>query len=170
MAKVLALQLQHQSYQWIFRVDFLKDSLISLLSKELSSAFSSTTVWKHWFLGTQPSLWSNSHIHTWLLENNNNNNNNIALTRQTFVGKVMYLLFNMLSSIVIAFLSRHKCLLISWLQSPSTMILEPKKIKSVTVSNVSPSICYEMRLDAMILVSWMLNFKPAFSVSSFTFI
>ena len=65
----------------------------------------------------------------------------IALTIQTFVGKVMSLLFNMLSRLVIAFLPRDKCLLISWLQSPSAVILEPKKIKSVTVSIVSPSIC-----------------------------
>ena len=78
----------------------------------------------------------------------------IALTRWTFVGKVMSLLFNMLSRLVIAFLSRRKCLLISWLQSPSAVILEPPKIKSVTVSIVSPSICHEvMGLDAMILVS-----------------
>ena len=61
----------------------------------------------------------------------------IALTRWTFVGKVMSLLFNMLSQLVITFLPRSKCLLISWLQSPSTVILEPKKIKSVTVSTVS---------------------------------
>ena len=67
-----------------------------------------------------------------------------ALTRQTFVGKVMSLLFNMLSRFVIAFLPRSKRLLISWLQSPSAMILEPKKIKSVTVSIVSPSICHEV--------------------------
>ena len=68
----------------------------------------------------------------------------IALTIRTFVGKVMSLLFNMLSRFVIAFLPRSKCLLISWLQSPSAVILEPKKIKSVTVSIVSPSICHEM--------------------------
>ena len=77
----------------------------------------------------------------------------IALTRQTFVGKVMSLLFNMFSRFVIAFLSRSKRLLISWLQPPSSVILKPKKIKSVTVSIVSPSIYHEvMRLDAMILV------------------
>ena len=68
----------------------------------------------------------------------------IALTRQTFVGKIMSLLFNMLSSLVIAFLSGSKCLLISWLQSPSAVILQPKKMKSLTVSIVSPSICHEM--------------------------
>ena len=68
----------------------------------------------------------------------------IALTRQTFVGKVMSLLFNMLSSLVIAFLWRSKRLLISWLQSPFAVILEPRKIKSVTGSIVSPSICHEV--------------------------
>ena len=72
---------------------------------------------------------------------------------QTFFGKVMSLLFNMLSRLVIAYLPRRKCLLISWLQSPSSVILEPKKIKSVAVSIVPPSICHEvMGLDAMILV------------------
>ena len=76
----------------------------------------------------------------------------IALARQTFVGKVLSLLVNMLSRLVIAFLLRNKHLLISWLQSPSAVILEPPKIKSVTVSIVSPSICHEvMGLDAMIL-------------------
>jgi len=95
----------------------------------------------------------------------------IALTRWTFVGKVMSLLFNMLSRLVITFLPRSNHLLISWLQLPSAVILEPKKIKSVPVSIVSPSICYEvMGLDAMIFVFWMLSFKPDFSVSSFTFI
>ena len=77
----------------------------------------------------------------------------IAWTRWTFVGKVTSLFFNALSRFVIAFLPRSKHLLISWLQSPSAVILEPKKIKSVTVSIVSPSICHEvMELDAMILV------------------
>ena len=77
----------------------------------------------------------------------------IALTRQTFVGKVMSLFFNMLSRLVIAILPRSKRLLISWLQSPSAMILEPKKIKSLTVSIVSPSICHEVvEPDAIILV------------------
>ena len=77
----------------------------------------------------------------------------IALTIQTFVGKVMSLLFNMLSRLVIALLLRSKRLLISWLQSPSAVILEPRKIKSDTVSTVSPSISHEvMGPDAMILV------------------
>ena len=90
----------------------------------------------------------------------------IALTRWTF-GKVMSLLLNMLSRLVITFLPRSKRLLISWLQSTSTVILEPPKIKSATVSNVSPSICHEvMGSDAMILVFLMLRFKPTFSLSS----
>ena len=95
----------------------------------------------------------------------------IALSRWTFVGKVTSLLFTMLSRLVITFLSRSKHLLISWLQSPSEVILEPPKIKYATVSTVSPSIYHEvMGPDAMILVFWMLSFKPTFSLSSFTFI
>ena len=95
----------------------------------------------------------------------------IALTRWTFIGRVMSLLFNMLSRFIITFLPRSKCLLISWLQSPSAVILKPPKIKSVTVSTVSPSVCYEvMGLYAVILVFWMLSFKPTFSLSSLTFI
>ena len=96
--------------------------LISLLSKGLSGVFSSTTVWKHQFFGAQPSLWSNSHMHTWLW---------------IFVSEVMPLLFNMLSRLVVVFPPRSKHLLISWLKSSSAVILEPKKIKSVTVSIVS---------------------------------
>ena len=81
------------------------------------------------------------------------NGKTIALTRRTFVGKGVSLLFNMLSSLVIAFLPRSKCLLISWLQSPSAVIWEPKKIKSVTFSIVSPSIYHKvMGQDAMIFV------------------
>ena len=87
-------------------------------------------------------------IHTYILTGKT-----IALTRQTIVGKVMSLLFNMLSRLVIAFLSRSKHLLILWLQSPSAVILKPKKIKSVAVSIVSPFVCHEViGLDAMILV------------------
>ena len=86
----------------------------------------------------------------------------IALTRRTFVGKVTSLLLNMLSRFVITFLPRSRHLLISWLQSPSAVILKPKKIKSLTVSIVSPSVCHEvMGLDA-ILVFQMLSFKPTF--------
>ena len=95
----------------------------------------------------------------------------IALTRQTFVGKVVSLLFNMLSRLVIAFLPRSKRLLISGLQSSFAVIVQPKKIKSVTVSIVSPSICHEvMGLDAMILFFFNLpflnvDFLPALSLS-----
>ena len=85
----------------------------------------------------------------------------IDLTRRTFVGKVMSLLLNMLSRLVITFLPRSKHLLISWLQSPSAVTLEPRKIKSDTVSTVSPSISHEvMGPDAMIFIFWMLSFKP----------
>ena len=93
----------------------------------------------------------------------------IALTSQTFVGKVMSLLFNKLSRSVITFLPRSKHLLISWLQSPSAMILEPKEIKSATVSSFPP-ICHDVMVpDTVILVFRMLSFRPTFSFSSFTF-
>ena len=93
----------------------------------------------------------------------------IALTRRTFVDKLMSLLVNMLPRLIITFLPRSKRLLISWLQSPSAVMLEPKKIKSDSVSSVCPSISHVvMGPDAMILVFW--SFKPTFSLSSFTFI
>ena len=96
---------------------------------------------------------------------------NIALTIWTLVVKAMCLLFNMLSTFVITFVPRSKHLLISWLQSPSAVILEPKKIKSVTVSTVILSICHEvMGPDTMIFVFKMLSFKPTFSLSSLIFI
>ena len=136
-------------------------NLTLLLSKGLSRVVSNIRVQKHQFFGVQPSLWSSSHIHTY--------GKTIALTIRIYVGEVMSLFFNMLSKFVRAFLPRSKCLLISWLQSPSAVILEPKKIESVTVSIVSPSICHEvMGLDAMILVFWILIFKPAFSLFSLT--
>ena len=118
--------------------------LISLQSKGLSRVFSSTIVQKHQFFSAQLSLRSNSHIHIWLLEKTT------ALTRRTFVSKVLSLLFNMLPRFVIYFLPRNNSLLISWLRSPSAVILEPQKMKSLTVSTVSPSICHEvMGLDAL---------------------
>ena len=137
---------------------------ISLQSKGLSKVFSNTTVQKHQFFSAQLSLWSNSHIHTYC--KNIHTAKTIALTIWTFVGKVMSLLlifiylfifwsqlFNTLSRLVITFLPRSKRLLISWLQSPSAMILEPPEMKSVTVSIVFPSIWHEvMGPDAMILV------------------
>ena len=119
---------------------------ISLQSKGLSRVFN-TTVQKHQLFGAQLSLMSQlSHPYT-------TTGKTIALTKWTFVDKVISLLFNMLSRLVIAFLPRSKHLLISWLQSPSAVIWEPQKIKSVTVSIVSPSISHEvMWSDAMILV------------------
>ena len=87
----------------------------------------------------------------------------IALTIGTFLCKLISLLFNTLSRFPTVFLPRSKCLLISWLQSPSTVILEPKKIKSVTVSIVFPSTCHEViRPDARIFIFWMLSFSQLF--------
>ena len=94
-----------------------------------------------------------------------------SLDYMDFYGKDMSLLFNMLSRLVTDFLPRSKRLLVSWLQSPSAVILELKKIKSVTVSIVSLSICHEvMGPNAIIFIFFMLSFKPAFKLSSFTFI
>ena len=116
-------------------------------------------------------LWCSAFFMVQLLHPYMTTGKTIALTRRTFVGKVMSLLFNMLSRLVIVFLPRSKCHLISWLQSSSSVILEPKKIKSDTVSTVCPSVCHEvMGPDAIIFVFWMLSFKPTFSLSTFTFI
>ena len=125
----------------------------------------SPTIWKYQFFSAQSSLMvQHSHLYMTL-------GKIIALTVWTIVGKVMSLLFNMMSRFVIAFLPRSKCLLTSWLQSPSAVILEHRKIKPDIISIFSPFICHElMGLDVMILVFWMLSFKPAFSLSSFTFI
>ena len=155
VAKVLEFQLQHQSFQWILRTDFLQDGLVavqgtlkSLLQHHSSEA---SILWHLAFFIVQLS-------HPYMTTGKT-----IALTRQTLVGKVMSLLFNMPSRFVIAFLPRSKHLLISWLQLPSAVILEPQKVKSLTVSIFSPSICHElMGPDAMILVFWMLSFKPTF--------
>ena len=128
VAKVLEFQLQHQSFQWTPK-DWSPSGWtgwISLQSKGLSRVFSNTTVQKHQFFGGELSLWSNSHIHTWPQEKT------IALTRWTIVDKVMSLLFNILPKLVMVFLPRSKGLLISWLQSPSAVILEPPKIKPLT--------------------------------------
>ena len=129
--------------------------LISLQSKGLSRVFFNTIVQKHQFFGAHPSLCSNSHSYT-------TTGRNMILTIWIFVGRVISVYYT-LSRFVIAFIPRNKCLLIPWLQSPSPVILEPRKIKSVTISIVSPAICHEvMGLDAMILVYWMLSFKPGF--------
>ena len=135
-------------------ISFRMTGWISLQSKGLSRVFSNTIVQKHQLFGAQLS-WGKT----------------MALTRWTFIDKEMSLLLNMLSMLVITFLPRSKRLLISWLQSPSAVILEPKKTKSDTVSTVYPCISHEvMGPDAMILVFWMLSFKPTFPLSSFTFI
>ena len=144
-----------------FRIDWfdllaVQGTLKSLLQHRSSKA---SVLWCSAFFIVQP-----SHPHM-------NTGKTTALTGWTFVGKVMSLLFNMQSRLVIVFLPRSKCLLILWLQSPSAVILEPPKIKSVIVSIVSPSICHEVvGPHAMILVFWILSFMPTFSLSSFTFI
>ena len=115
-ASVLPMNIQDWSSGWT--------GWISLQSKGLSSVFSNATVQNYQFFGAQLSSPSESHIHSWLLEKS-------VLIKQTFVGKVMSLLFNMLSRLVIIFLPRSQHLLIWWLQSPSAVILEPKEIKSL---------------------------------------
>ena len=148
MAKVLEFQPQHHFFQEnprliSFKIDWLdllevQRTLKSLLQHHSSKA---SILQRSAFFIVQL---SHPYITT---------GETIALTRWTFVGKVMSLLFNMLSSLVITFLPRTKHLLISWLQSPSTVILEPPKMKSAPVYTVSPSICHEvMGPDAMILV------------------
>ena len=130
-------------------------------SKRLARVFSNTTVQKHKF------FWHSAFFTVQLSHPYMTNGKAIALTRRTFVGKAMSLLFNMLSRFVIVFLPRSNRLLIPRLQSPSAVILEPMKRKSVTASSFSPSICHEvMGLDAMILVFFffflIFSFKLAF--------
>ena len=160
VAKVLELQLQRQSFQWIFRTDFLQDWLVwSPWSPRDSQGSSPTQQFKSINYSALSLLYGSTltSIHDYW--------KTMALTRRTFVSKVISLLFNMLSSrLVIAFLPRGK------LQSPSAVILEPQKIKSVTVSIFSPSICQEVMGPDVMIFFWMLSFKPAFSLSSFTFI
>ena len=128
--------------------------LISLLSKECSRDFSSITIWKHQFFGSQASLWSNSHILTWLLEKQSFDNTDLP-------AKWCLCFFYIMSRFVIVFLSRIQRLFILW-QSPSTVILEPKKIKSLTVSTFSLSNCEVMGPDSMVLVFQMLSLKVSF--------
>ena len=135
-----------------------------LQSKGISKDFSNTTVQRHQIFCSAFFIVQYSHPFM-------TTGKIIALTRWTFVGKKMSLLLNMLSRLVINFLPRSKGLLISWLQIPSAVILEPPKIKLATVSTVSPSIYHEvMGPDAMVFVFWMLSFKPTVSLSSFIFI
>ena len=129
------------SNQYSGLISFWINCLISLLSRGLSRVFSRTLVQKHWFFSTQPSLWTNSHIHI----SHRDYWKTIPLTLQTLSAKVMSLLFNMLSKFVIAFLQRSKCLSISFLPSTSVIFLEPKKRKSVTVSTFFFSHLFAMR-------------------------
>ena len=132
-----------------FRMDWLDLLAVQGTLKSILQHYSSkaSTLWRSGFFRVQLSHPYMTTVKT------------IGLTRWNFVGKVMSLLFNMLSRLVITFLTRSKHLLISWLQSPSAVILEPKKIKTATVCTVSPSICHEvMGPNAMILAFWMLSF------------
>ena len=122
---------------------------ISLPSKGLQRVFSNTTVQKHHFFNTQASLWSSLHIHTCLLKK--------PLTIQTFVGKIISLLFNMLSRFVIAFLPRSKCLLISWMQSPSAVILEPKTIKPSLFPHLFAMKWWDQKPWSLFFECWVLS-------------
>ena len=127
----------------IFRIDWLDLLVVQGTLKSFLQHHSSKA----------STLWCSAFFTVQLLHPYMTTGKTIALTRWTFVGKVMFLFLNMLSRLVITFLPRSKCLLISWLQSPSEVILAPQKIKSDTVSTVFPSICHEvMGPDAMILV------------------
>ena len=140
MAKVMEFQLQHQSFNpglISFRMDWLdllaaQGTLKSLLQHHSSKAS----------ILRRSAVFIVQLSHPYMTTEKT-----IALTRQTFVGKVMSLLFNMLSRLVMTFLPRGKRLLISWLQSPSAVILEPRKIKSAIVSTVSPSICQNKKFN-----------------------
>ena len=155
VAKILELQLRHQSFHEYsglisFRINWFDLLAVQGILKSLLQYHSSkASILKYSaFFIVQLS-------HPYMTTGKT-----IALIRQTFVDKVMSLLFNMLSRLVITFLPRNKRLLISQLESPSAVILEPKKIKSVTISTVYPSICHEvMGPDAMILVFWLLSFN-----------
>ena len=149
--KYWEFQLQHQSVHWKFRLTSFRMDCLDLLAVQgnlkslLQHHSSKALILQH----SASFIVQLSHPYM-------TTGNTIALTRWTFVGKVMSLLFNMLSRFLIAFLPRSKRLLISWLQSPSTVILELPKIKSLIVSTVFPSICHEgMGPDTMILVFWM---------------
>ena len=147
VAKVLEFQLQHQSFQWILRTGFLMIDWFDLLVVQGTLK----SLLQHW--SSKASILHHSAFFiVQLLHPYMTTGKTVALTRWTFVSKIMSLLFDMLSRMVIAFLPRSKQLLISWLQSPSAVILEPKKIKSVTVFIDSPSLpwsngtaCHDLR-------------------------
>ena len=166
VAKVLEFQLQHHAFQRNPRAVLLQNGLVGSPCSPRDSQESSPTPQFKSINSSVPPLFMVLLSHSYMTTGKT-----IALTIGTFVGKVMSLFFNTLSRFVIAFLPRSKSHLVSWLHSPSSMILEHKKIKSLTVSIVSPSVCHEiMGPDAMIFVFWMLGLKPDFSLSSFIFI
>ena len=162
VAKLLEFQLQHQSFQWTLRTDILKNELVGPPCSPRDTQESSPTPQLKVSI-----LWHSAFFIVQLSHPYMTTGKTIALMRWTFVGKVISMLYNILSRLVITFLPRSKRLLISWLQSPSAVILESKKIKLATVS---PFICHEVvGLDAMTFVFWLLSIKPTFSLSSFTF-
>ena len=159
----LGLQLQHHSFQWTFRTDSFRTDWFDLLAAQGTLK----NLLQHH--GSKASILQCSAF--FIVQFSHPYMTTGKTIARNFVGKVMALLFNMLCRLIRVFLPGSKWLLISWLQSPSAVISESKKIKSLTVSIVSLSICHEvMGADAMILVFWMLSFKPTFLLSSFTFI
>ena len=151
---------QHQSLQWIFRVDILWDWLVWSSCRPMDSQEPSPASEFESINSLALSL-----LYCPTLISILTTGKTTALTRWTFVGKVMSLLFDMLSRFVIAFFPSSKCLLISWLESLSTVILEPKKIKFVTVSIFSSSVCHEvMGTDVMISISWILSLSQVFTL------
>ena len=164
LAKVLEFQLQYHSLQRNPRADLLQNGLVGSPCSPRDSQESSPTPQFKSINSLSLSL-----LHSPTLTSIHDHRKNDSLGQTGLYGKVMHLLFNMLPRLVITFLPRSKHLLISWLQSPSAVTLEPPKIKSDTASTVSPSISHEVTgPDAMIFVFWMLSFKPTFSLSSFT--
>ena len=144
----MEFQLQHQSFQRTPRAALLQNGLVGCPCSPRDSQESSPTPQFKTITSSALSFLHSSTLHPYMTTRKT-----IALTRRTFVGKVMPLLFNMLSRLVITFLPRSKRLLILWLQSSSAVILELKKIKSVNVSIVFPPICHEvMGPDAMIFI------------------
>ena len=166
VSKILALQLHHQSFQWVLRVDVLRIDWFDLLAVQGTPR----SLLQH-HSSKASILWCSAFFMVQLSQSYVTTGKTIALTIWTFVGRVMALLSNTLSSLVIVFLLRSSCLLILWLWSPSAVILEPKKRKSVTHSTFSPSSCHEVvGLDTMILVFLTFSFKLALSLPSFTLI
>ena len=157
MAEVLEFQLQHQSFQWTPRTDSFRMDWLDLLAVQgtlkslLQHHSSKASILQH-----------SAFFIVWLSYPDMTTGKTIALTRQTFVYKVLSLYFNKLSRLAIIFLPKRQHLLISWLQSPSAVILEPQKIKSAIVSTVSPSICHEVMGSDAMRVCWVLSFRPTF--------